>query len=158
MISIHAPLAGCDIRVPKPLPVFPISIHAPLAGRDTAEKAQLLCKPISIHAQPFIRSQRFQSTHPLRGATFHHGGVGGIRSIFQSTHPLRDATAAMLNDYADEQFQSTHPLRGATEMGYVLDNEAVISIHAPLAGCDGRDAQRLRRRAISIHAPLAGCD
>ena len=39
-------------------------------------------------------------------------------------------------------FQSTHPLRGATAAGAVLDLDLVISIHAPLAGCD----ERLRRR------------
>ncbi len=33
-------------------------------------------------------------------------------------------------------FQSTHPLRGATAVRRVLNNRLVISIHAPLAGCD----------------------
>ncbi len=56
MISIHAPLAGCDLQVVKLINVIIISIHAPLAGCDgtDAEKdAQTL----------------FQSTHPSRGAT-----------------------------------------------------------------------------------------
>ena len=79
-ISIHAPLAGCDAgaggrtratryfnpRTPcgvRPAPcgappmANPISIHAPLAGCDPPR-------------QPWIMSRaRFQSTHPLRGAT-----------------------------------------------------------------------------------------
>ena len=34
-----------------------------------------------------------------------------------------------------------------------------ISIHEPLAGCDGPDANASAALAlISIHAPLAGCD
>ena len=33
-----------------------------------------------------------------------------------------------------------------------------ISIHAPLAGCDAREAADAAHAAISIHAPLAGCD
>ena len=78
-------------------------------------------------------------------------------------------------------FQSTHPLRGATENDAACRKRYAISIHAPLAGCDGRRvvATRLAShfnprtpcgvrldhidpmehgRAISIHAPLAGCD
>ena len=56
-------------------------------------------------------------------------------------------------------FQSTHPLRGATRHGESLRQRHGISIHAPLAGCDGR--RRLPGNCwiiISIHAPLAGCD
>ena len=46
---------------------------------------------------------------------------------------------------------------GETEM-YVHD-DFLISIHAPLAGCDFLDAQAVRDgNYISIHAPLAGCD
>ena len=56
-ISIHAPLAGCDMPGGTN-PGHPcISIHAPLAGCDINR-----CTPFS----PMIL---FQSTHPLRGAT-----------------------------------------------------------------------------------------
>ena len=57
------------------------------------------------------------------------------------------------------KFQSTHPLRGATEI--VPGDLAVgdISIHAPLAGCDGAGSFVYSSNiSISIHAPLAGCD
>ena len=56
-------------------------------------------------------------------------------------------------------FQSTHPLRGATtreEAEKAL--QEMISIHAPLAGCDSAQAVGKWERGISIHAPLAGCD
>ena len=56
-ISIHAPLAGCDCGQLPQEPNGNISIHAPLAGCDPAESHSL------------FSSNRFQSTHPLRGAT-----------------------------------------------------------------------------------------
>ena len=34
------------------------------------------------------------------------------------------------------QFQSTHPLRGATTYNTTVYVDHIISIHAPLAGCD----------------------
>ena len=80
---------------------------------------------------------KFQSTHPLRGATplsaqemangkisIHAPLAGcdgrmGLSPLavmqFQSTHPLRGATATCPNRCrAPSRFQSTHPLRGAT--------------------------------------------
>ena len=56
------------------------------------------------------------------------------------------------------KFQSTHPLRGATKIIMPIDGQLVISIHAPLAGCDQRGEQIVIIYIISIHAPLAGCD
>ena len=55
-------------------------------------------------------------------------------------------------------FQSTHPLRGATRTGRGVRPKRSISIHAPLAGCDGQLVGGRGVRDISIHAPLAGCD
>ncbi len=79
------------------------------------------------------------------------------------------------------EFQSTHPLRGATARYAASQRRHYISIHAPLAGCDGfipgkvcsipdfnpRTPCGVRHEdkagfdaliGISIHAPLAGCD
>ena len=101
-ISIHAPLAGCDhfedrfspdrchFNPRTPCGVRPalvtvlsamtgISIHAPLAGCDT---------PRPQRPRPW---SRFQSTHPLRGATRGERPLLWIEK-FQSTHPLRGAT------------------------------------------------------------------
>ena len=55
------------------------SIYAPLAGCDTS----------AAHRR--WASSRFQSTHPLRGAT-KSGIAAHGRITFQSTHPLRGAT------------------------------------------------------------------
>ena len=55
---------------------------------------------------------------------------------FQSTHPLRGATEYIGAANITVQFQSTHPLRGATLFSKIAFRNLVISIHAPLAGCD----------------------
>ena len=168
LISIRAPLAGCDLSTGSSLTPFEISIRAPLAGCDC---------DITI---PISRAFRFQSAHPSRGAT-------------------RRAMAA----HSSQTFQSAHPSRGATVRYYHTYQQGIISIRAPLAGCDvpeivvfapegyfnprtprgvrlrihqtshliqtfqsahpSRGATRysilpFRAYAISIRAPLAGCD
>ena len=123
-ISIHAPLAGCDL---PPAWRFQsrhdISIHAPLAGCDTLVRAARRGAgnfnprtPCGVRRRGWEASMadgQFQSTHPLRGATAGRNGV----------LPL-------------EQFQSTHPLRGATQNKHQQFAVQEISIHAPLTGCD----------------------
>ena len=44
-----------------------------------------------------------------------------------------------------KKFQSTHPLRGATAESGAAGEGFAISIHAPLAGCDSKNAQKLLR-------------
>ena len=102
--------------------------------------------------------QVFQSTHPLRGATM-CAENSTMERKFQSTHPLRGATASWPCTATIPTFQSTHPLRGATSGIYKAYSWIKISIHAPLAGCDGAGNNRGSvDKLISIHAPLAGCD
>ena len=57
-------------------------------------------------------------------------------AIFQSTHPMRGATFARLKSPSAMPFQSTHPMRGATYKGNYVRRTYHISIHAPHAGCD----------------------
>ena len=123
LISIHAPIGGCDCSSESPDFSISISIHAPLAGCDSFAIIGMIARLI------------FQSTHPLRGATF--SGESYVGS---------------------ELFQSTHPLRGATLKLEVLCYAKHISIHAPLAGCDFARLDSDPGESISIHAPLAGCD
>ena len=129
-ISIHAPLTGCDVHGLFRLGLaLGISIHAPLTGCDTA---------MWIYAS---HHKRFQSTHPLRGATA--GFRPEISSTrFQSTHPLRGATRTSFTRVLSlASFQSTHPLRGATSGAGEWLYRQGISIHAPLAGCDPLSVQ-----------------
>ena len=81
----------------------------------------------------------------------------------------------------ESRFQSTHPSRGATYRSQNQLKFSVISIHAPLTGCDlpGWDVRGVPEYfnprtphgvrpagslstactlTISIHAPLTGCD
>ena len=78
-----------------------ISIHAPLAGCDLLHQCSLLVTadfnprtPCGVRhgkGDPVRNWKQFQSTHPLRGATLQLG-VFDLDMIFQSTHPLRGAT------------------------------------------------------------------
>ena len=106
------------------LPVV-ISIHAPHAGRDV------------IGALGRGRKRGFQSTRPMRGATY------------------------LPRKYAAEvdAFQSTRPMRGATRRDEAAGHADCISIHAPHAGRDERPPQEhTSLQSISIHAPHAGRD
>ena len=109
VISIHAPHAGCDAeternggRVLHFNPRTPcgvrrtlysaindamvISIHAPHAGCDETGK-----KVIPVW-------HRFQSTHPMRGATRLKDGLNYGCLTFQSTHPMRGATLYLVSN------------------------------------------------------------
>ena len=127
------------------------------------------------------RSKKFQSTHPVRGATLRRTDVEQHRKI--SIHAPREGcdgwttcliTRAVISIHAPREgcdtiggavslpvakFQSTHPVRGATPVNVVTQVFLVISIHAPREGCDFRDSRFLAPFClISIHAPREGCD
>ena len=102
---------------------------------------------------------KFQSTHPVRGATHELNDDGIYEPI--SIHAPREGCDCLFEQHVRlrSQFQSTHPVRGATERAerYVIVIE--ISIHAPREGCDGGcDIERGLQSGISIHAPREGCD
>ena len=58
---------------------------------------------------------------------------------FQSTHPVRGATFILGALWYRHEFQSTHPVRGATDDAELCAETLRISIHAPREGCDGRN-------------------
>ena len=126
-VSDFNPRTPCGVRrgiTTSPLGTGVISIHAPRAGCDRRFK------------EAFIFVPRFQSTHPVRGATGgifdgrHARGISihgpragcdadeprrpGSLYLFQSTHPVRGATDSSPVTNAPIKFQSTHPVRGAT--------------------------------------------
>ena len=145
VISIHAPLAGCDLDTLIITPDGSISIHAPLAGCDTRLRG--LC----------TRIENFNPRTPC-------GVRPSIRptvlcvTIFQSTHPLRGATIEPLLRNLSRAISIHAPLAGC-DPGILPGNPPQgISIHAPLAGCDSTTERTNKQEDISIHAPLAGCD
>ena len=100
-ISIHAPHAGCDRCFCLTSFCVRISIHAPHAGCDV------------INWEIILIIVKFQSTHPMRGAT-HCACTFCHTKKFQSTHPMRGATSSTMCVIFCLRFQSTHPMRGAT--------------------------------------------
>ena len=104
-------------------PVVAISIHAPLAGCDEENSRK---RPARVDFNP-------RTPCGVRRYS-HFRNLSGVQ--FQSTHPLRGATFSLRSFPTFFPFQSTHPLRGATYGSRAAFPEAPISIHAPLAGCD----------------------
>ena len=102
---------------------------------------------ISIHA-------------PRVGCDLNAPGPGISPHRFQSTHPVWGATRYILSVYSDIYlFQSTHPVWGATEAVDPSRRVVAISIHAPRVGCDLlRGGRLIPLPGISIHAPRVGCD
>ena len=146
-ISIHAPHAGRDDDVRVRRTPHRISIHAPHAGRDQLrQEAALVLLYFNPRAPCGARPtfaftpgsvDLFQSTRPMRGATFAGHGLKVTVRIFQSTRPMRGATSSGRIFLIRELFQSTRPMRGATFPSSVAYAWVAISIHAPHAGRDG---------------------
>ena len=100
-ISIHAPRAGCDCDDAPDKPTDDISIHAPRAGCDDTTSAKE------------VGHYKFQSTHPVRGAT-----------------PVIDTRRAAGTI-------SIHAPRAGCDVGGIEARlPPGISIHAPRVGCD----------------------
>ena len=100
-----------------------ISIHAPLTGCDGSGSctgfSSVNFNPRTPHGvrrfsrRGAIPGSRFQSTHPSRGAT-DKTCPDCLLVKFQSTHPSRGATSLDWGTPYTIIFQSTHPSRGAT--------------------------------------------
>ena len=165
------PRTPCGVRLylHRPLAhVLIISIHAPRAGCDVPNQV--------VPRLP----AGFQSTHPVRGATFFKTKVHTHKSIsihapragcdvpnqvvprlpagFQSTHPVRGATIDVVTGLTWLEFQSTHPVRGATSIVAVSPAELVFQSTHPVRGATPNRIICFAVYKISIHAPRAGCD
>ena len=145
-----------------------ISIHAPRAGCDASLP--------SMH----VRLSVFQSTHPVRGATFpaqreaadavisiHAPRVGcdahvrrrrSCKTHFNPRTPCGARHSGVQAKAETYEFQSTHPVRGATDLSHTTHFINNISIHAPRVGRDSLEAPIHEQTLISIHAPRVGRD
>ena len=146
-ISIHAPLAGCDLARSPPSPSEPFQSTHPLRGATAPVCIyQHSWRKISIHA-------------PLAGCDNKNPSIQERYHRFQSTHTLRGATA--LGRVADPDQIDFNPRTPCGVRRVTLPVDDIlpyISIHAPLAGCDLNLIVQPSKIVISIHAPLAGCD
>ena len=122
-ISIRAPLAGSDDKLPWFCFPGQISIRAPLAGSDNRRRCRRL-RPAYFNSRSPCGERRtifgsrasalaFQSALPLRGAT-RYCVLSVSVSKFQSALPLRGATLLARYPFTMLKFQSALPLRGAT--------------------------------------------
>ena len=122
-ISIHAPLAGCDLAANR---------------KDRRQRLFQSTHPLrgaTVKAAIVDGETVFQSTHPLRGATCMRGWLPNPMQ-FQSTHPLRGATVPTLANVNAFDISIHAPLAGCDNLRNLHAVTSFISIHAPLAGCD----------------------
>ena len=146
LISIHAPHAGCDATSLIRKIWSRISIHAPHAGCDIRIRNQL--SP-NGHFNPRTPC----GVRPGMNAT----GESDMR--FQSTHPMRGATGGSVETQFYWAISIHAPHAGCDVIFHLaLSSFFWISIHAPHAGCDETDGNPVGFYVISIHAPHAGCD
>ena len=123
-ISIHAPLAGCDGK--SKTYGYASSNFNPRTPRGVRPDCPA----------PGREPNRFQSTHPSRGATCQLDGLCFRDPDFNPRTPRGVRQSGLIADVIIFPFQSTHPSRGATPRRTWAPSNAKISIHAPLAGCD----------------------
>ena len=131
-ISIHAPHAGCDVFHPvRQRVIVHISIHAPHAGCDFRGSTG------------DCRRGGFQSTHPMRGATWEKKMSAESRT-FQSTHPRGVRLRSICTKIPPRLFQSTHPRGVRPRAGKKDSAKEIISIHAPARGATMRSSKTCR--------------
>ena len=179
-ISIHAPHAGCDDftfhirhiflhfnpRTPCgvrplssvfPLPRRAISIHAPHAGCDHA-----------AFQSPVKTFFRFQSTHPMRGATSKRRYIMYRIINFNPRTPCGVRRRCLPDvQILPPHFNPRTPCGVRLKRGYAHRLAMQISIHAPHAGCDfgsrgtRQDAGKFQSthpmRGATWSAHLPGC-
>ena len=100
-----------------------ISTHAPLAGCDAQRCLWWVRRKISTHA-------------PLAGCDYPHRRGHHRAAYFNPRTPRGVRPAAPAGRWWRRGFQPTHPSRGATLGLALILLSAIISTHAPLAGCD----------------------
>ena len=125
-----------------------ISIHAPRVGCDGAPQG--FCSrgenfnprtPCGVRPHSFCPKhsrEKFQSTHPVWGATSRWRVWRPNHANFNPRTPcgvrLGNGIKSMVSGI---KFQSTHPVWGATHrLAHAQHNRSGISIHAPRVGCD----------------------
>ena len=78
--------------------------------------------------------------------------------LFQSTHPVRGATYLLAEHDAVMCISIHAPREGCDRIPDRLIHTDAISIHAPREGCDAQTVEIVADSLISIHAPREGCD
>ena len=167
-ISIHAPLAGSDLRQLFADVLHDISIHAPLAGSDrrirpadpfpSLFQSTLPLRGATLNLPLAERICRFQSTLPLRGATSMSSTLIGMTHYFNPRSPCGERLGLALTVRVLSNFNPRSPC-GERRFDHALSLPSrLFQSTLPLRGATHRLLGILRGRHISIHAPLAGSD
>ena len=109
----------------------------------------------------FIITVGFQSTLPVRGATYIRRTCQLKNVRFQSTLPVRGATGDGDGHWAHGSISIHAPREGSdlSDSGLQLGLPGLISIHAPREGSDCRPTRTgMGCLEISIHARREGSD
>ena len=166
-ISIHAPLAGCDMAASSYLAVSRYFNPRTPCGVRRAPPNRLPSPPFNFNPRTPCgvrrprpgdqdHPERFQSTHPLRGATRRNRSNGSDNQHFNPRTPCgvrprsrapgiprtnfnpRTPCGVRLSTISSRItfliFQSTHPLRGATMAFYKRYYRALFQSTHPLRG------------------------
>ena len=166
-VSIHAPWEGCDRHVRRRTALRNVSIHAPREGCDSNSLTTRL-RMLSFNSRTpggvrpecnyrFDILDKFQFTHPGRGATTQQGKDINYEAVsihapregcdicnsmpsrsyirFNSRTPGGVRPRQGTSIPADNVFQFTHPGRGATIYESARDTDIRVSIHAPRERC-----------------------
>ena len=159
LISIHAPLAGCDRTTQRK------------RGRSRDFNPRTPCGVRLFARIARCATQRtFQSTHPLRGATGHRADRPDLHADFNPRTPcgVRRHNLSPRNDW--RYFNPRTPCGVRQCLPSNNESPGRISIHAPLAGCDQGGRARLlyachfnprtpcgvRRRGQMVHVEAGG--
>ena len=96
---------------------------------------------------------RFQSTHPVWGATFQQQQSRKAKEISINAPRVGCDRGQELRYVYVTEFQSTHPVWGATISARSWFDGVIISIHAPRVGCDqfGRQGSPVGFQFQSTH-------
>ena len=144
MISIHAPLAGCDhMRTQFHMQTRYFNPRTPRGVRRSGPCDGGLPDNFNPRTPRGVRPGRLWRFYGLRN--FNPRTPRGVRLVTQC-----------LKCFAVD-FNPRTP-RGVRLRDVWISVVKEISIHAPLAGCDARYDVTVLCSLISIHAPLAGCD
>ncbi len=143
--STH-PMRGATFRDRSLVRIIFISIHAPHAGCDVAQGLRDRVRhdfnprtPCGVRLSPRMAERstwKFQSTHPMRGAT------AGIKQAARSIENFNPRTPCGVRRRAssrrtwDAHFNPRTPCGVRREVRALVYVVCRISIHAPHAGCD----------------------
>ena len=149
-ISIHAPRAGSDLQtshVQRLLRNF--NPRSPCGERQYIERDALMLRifqsTLPVRGATFSWRQTyssclFQSTLPVRGATRAVGGEIGRFRDFNPRSPCGERLGSIYNPRGRYAFQSTLPVRGATRSGH--SGCSGCSDFNPRSPCGERPANR----------------